>query len=67
MRGLKVYKLEKNKKKSNLIIGELKKNFNFECNRFFSLLVKRMKSEVITLIKTSTVYDLYKWFLQIRF
>ena len=35
MRGLKVYKLEKNKKSPNLIIGELKKNFNFECNRFF--------------------------------
>ena len=50
MRGLKVYKLEKNKKSPNLIIGELKKNFNFECNRFF-ITGKRMKSEVITLIK----------------
>ena len=41
MRGLKVYKLEKIKKSPNLIIGELKKNFNFECNRFFFITGKK--------------------------
>ena len=51
MRGLKVYKLEKNKKSPNLIIGELKKILILNVIDFFSLLVKKMKSEVITLIK----------------
>ena len=35
MRGIKIFKLEKNKKSPNLFIAELKKNFGFICNRFF--------------------------------
>ena len=36
MQGIKIYKLEKNKKSPNLIVGEIKKNFNFICKRFNS-------------------------------
>ena len=38
MKGIKVYKLQKNKNNPNLIIGELKKKFGFICKRFFFIL-----------------------------
>lgn len=44
MNGIKICKLEKNKKSTNLIIGELKKKFGFVCNRFF--FIKGKKNEV---------------------
>lgn len=41
MRGIKIFKLEKNKKSPNLFIAELKKNFGFICNRFFFIVGKK--------------------------
>ena len=38
MRGIKICKLEKNKKSPNLFIAELKKNYGFVCNRFFFII-----------------------------
>ena len=53
MNGIKICKLEKNKKSTNLIIGELKKKFGFVCNRFFLLREKKMRLEASMLIKNS--------------
>ena len=44
MNGIKIFELEKNKKSTNLIIGELKKKIDFVCNRFF--FIKGKKNEV---------------------
>ncbi len=41
MKGIKIYNLEKNRKSPNLVIGELKKNFGFTCNRFFFISGKK--------------------------
>jgi dTDP-4-dehydrorhamnose 3,5-epimerase-like enzyme len=41
MQGIKIYTLEKNKKSPNLIVGEIKKNFNFICKRFFFITGKK--------------------------
>jgi dTDP-4-dehydrorhamnose 3,5-epimerase-like enzyme len=41
MKGIKIYNLEKNKISPSLVIGELKKNFSFICNRFFFISGKK--------------------------
>ena len=57
MKGIKVYKLQKNKNNPNLIIGELKKNLDLFVKDFFLSWVIKTKLEVTMLIKNN--YNLW--------